>query len=187
MLPEKQAVIGLLALAFLGVAPVAAAATSLTINMPGSFAPQPLPVQWSQDSISLSQLQSLFGQNPGASQFQIQFPNGMSWNVTPAGIQALYSAYSQKAAALGFSQLPDLSFSSLESTVRNSGMATIPVSNAMSIMQQESDAALSALQTQESSFMNSLPDWLKNILQMIANGFMILYNFARDEAHALFR
>jgi len=182
----------LLLLAPLGVASATYAATSINLNLPASNAGalgQPVLVQWPQNTISLNQLQSVFGQNANIQQFLIQFPNGLQWNVSPANIQTLYNAYTQKATALGYGngKLPDLSFSSLNTSQFNTDSATIPVRSAIDSMQQEAEAALNALKDKQNSFYNSMPEWLRTVLEAIGHGFAVLYGFARDEIQSLFK
>ena len=191
---KNQKIIAFVALLFLAT-PLVASANSFTVNMPGSNAgAQSLPIPWQQSSITLGQLQSLVSQNPGQ-QLQIQFPNGMNWNVNQSAVQSLYNQYSQKASSLGIKQLPDLSFSSVEDAARNAGgQVTIPIQKAVGDMQSQLNSALNQVQNKENElrdqangYLNSLPNWLKVLIQAIINGFMVLYDFARDQVKGWFR
>jgi predicted PurR-regulated permease PerM len=191
---QKQKITRLLVCALLLMPLGVSAGNSFTVNMPGSNGAQALPVPWQQSTITLSQLQSLVNQNPGQ-QLQIQFPNGMNWNVNQSAVQSMVSQYAQKASSLGLKQLPDVSFSSAEDAVRNAGgKATIPIQNAVGDMQNQVDAALNDVRSKENElrdqangWLNSLPGWARTLIEAVINGFTVLYDFARDKVSALFR
>ena len=68
----KYIIIILLSVIFLSILPKASNAAG-----------QPFAINWQQNDIKISQLQTLFQQNPSASLFNIKFPNGTTWSVDP--------------------------------------------------------------------------------------------------------
>jgi len=128
---------------------------------------QAMNVQWPSNAINLSQLQSLLTQNPGISQFNLQFPNQSSWGVTPNTVQSLASMFQQSADAVGFTgKLPDLSFSSLAATAVSSGLPQMMIDPKGDIQGQLTDV-LRNMRYQSIDLSDALPDWLKRIVLAI--------------------
>ncbi len=142
-----------------------------------------LPVNWRQDSIDWSQLQSLFSQNPGFNQFSIKFPNGVMWNVNPLQLQGIYNAYVQHAQVINLrGGAPELTFSSLKSGHgKKNGVTTIPINNVMNNMEAAKQDMLNQLDYQKYRLASYLPDWLKKIIVITCNGFERLWDFLMEK------
>jgi hypothetical protein len=150
-----------------------------------AWAAQPVPINWQQNSISWGQLQSLFNSNPGRTQFNIRFPNGATWNVNASQMMSIYSDYSQQARAMGYKgDLSSLSFSSLASGVPGA-LSSIPIGNAVSDMKLAMQNAVYGIDNLQ-VYLDSLPDWLRDIIVMIYIGAMKIYNFAAEQISLLF-
>ncbi|HEU5047625.1 MAG TPA: hypothetical protein VFT64_07270 [Rickettsiales bacterium] len=157
---------------------------------PAIQAMQPaLPVNWPQNSISWNQLQALMAGNPGYNQFNIRFPNGFVWNADAGTVQNLYNAYTQHAQTLGYAgnNIPALVFSSLNNASRLTGGAmTVPLNRITQASQSTMQNIMNQLDYEKYHLASYLPDWLKNIIVMICNGFSILFDTMADEFHQWF-
>lgn len=143
---------------------------------------RPLPINWQQPDISLQQVQALFNQNPGFNQFNIRFPNGYMWNAQLNQINSLASSYTQHAQSIGYrGNVPDLSFSSLSNPLRMDGRMSVPLQRLNQNIDAVTQNIMDELNYQKYELANYLPNWLKNLIVMACDGFMILYDFAVEQ------
>ena len=142
-----------------------------------------LPVNWNQGAINWNQLQSLFNQNPGYNQFNIHFPNGYTWNADVNQVNSLYSTYANHAQSIGYKgNVPPLSFSSLSGKNSISGNgATISLNRISQDMASATQNLMNELDYQKYALASYLPDWLKKLIVMACDGFMVLYDFALQQ------
>jgi len=169
-------------------APAAFAANASFANAINAQVGQAINVAWPSSSINLSQLQGLTSQYPGASQFNIQFPNNTTWGVTPSSIQNIAGNYMQQAQTLGYrAGIPNLSFSSLRNASFDSNMLSIPIANLSGSLQDAVDGGLRELRYQQMHLSDSLPDWLKNSILWVWNMLAAAWDWAAPQLAALFR
>ncbi len=183
MLFKKQIVI----LAILFVMAVA----GMPAQSQAAFNSMPQSIAWPSNSISWPDLQGLFNQYPGTSQFNIQFPNSTQWNVDPSSMQSFYNDYLNSARSLGYGSaanpLPPLIFSALKNAgANNLNIANVPIGNGITVMEQQMEGVLRDMRYEQMHLSDALPDWLKNIILIMWNGLTQLWDFACDEFRKIF-
>jgi hypothetical protein len=142
-------------------------------------------IQWPANTINLSQLENIFTQNPGISQFNIQFPNQSNWGITPNAIQSIYNTFEQEAQSVGVTgKLPDLSFSSLAETTMKSGLPQLMI-NPNGDIKSQMDDILRQLRYQSLDLGNYLPDWLKRIVLAVYDAVYSVFDFLGAQLAAL--
>lgn len=154
--------------------------------LPAGGGQQAASFNWPTNSINLSQLQQIFSQFPGISQFNFQFPNQMNWSTTPNAVQQLYNSYLQQAQSFGMSgTLPELSFSSLNTNSLKSGLSTFSIgslgnfNNQMGQMMQQF--------RYEQLHLNWMPEWMKRFVVALYDAFLQAYNFMQSKLMMAFR
>ena len=200
MVPFKPSKIALFTAVFLSVLAVAEPGITAFHYTPHPYTTddgsQGESIQWPSDSISVSQMQGVFNQFPGVSNFNFQFPNQTNWATTPAAVQNIYDTLQQKAQALGVGtggKVPDLSFSSLAGGGVQGDMMQLAIDKIKSgDAQAEMGDLLNQFQSGNlsnslSSYMDMLPDWLKTILMTIYNAIYACFDFLQSEVQAMFR
>ena len=134
-----------------------------------------VPINWQDENISWSELQSLFTNYPSMNQLNIKFPNGVVWVANENSLTNLYNKLGVTAR--------NLSFSSVESDIMHSeNSLRLPIAKIQNI----SDGFLRQMQYTQLKLPDYLPNWVKDIIVMICNGFMSLYDFALQEVRKFF-
>jgi len=146
----------------------------MVMSILGAFPPvamasgmQPMQVNWPQNNISATQLNDLFSKNSGYSQFNIQFPNQSTLNISPASLRQLYNSYAGQASSLNIDgKLPELVFSSLQKNGIDSEAITLPIQNGIGNMQLQTGNALNNLRYQQLNI-EHLPAWLQQLVTVV--------------------
>lgn len=145
-----------------------------------------LIIHWPQDSINLSQLQTILTQNPSMNSVKLLFPNRSEWMITQNEFQDLYNKFTSSAGGFGFGMgggnMPELVLTSLASQAGiDPSMAVLPITaikQGFSGVGETLEPVLRELRYQQMALGEYLPDWLKDI-------WLAVYNFVMPYYYAL--